>query len=108
MRVGAEKGDSESIAEINETEQDGAKQIDHSRKSEECRQHAHRNESATIKHDLPAGLFAARMYCEARSSVIFGEDPRDSEEVGHLPEKQDCEEREGYGINFPSCRRPSH
>src|SRR5262245_39738976 len=105
MRVRPEKSDCESIAEINEPEQNCAQQIGHSRKSEECRQHAYRDKRAAVKHDLSAGLFAARMYREARSSVVFGEDPGDSEKVRHLPEKQDCEQRQCYGVDFASCRR---
>src|SRR5215510_3265975 len=108
MRVRPEKSDCESIAEINKPEQNCPQQIDRAGTSEECRQHAYRDKCAAVKHDLSAGLFAARMYREARSSVVFGEDPRDGEKVRHLPQKQDCEKRQGYSVDFASCRRPSH
>src|SRR5262249_2771029 len=108
MRVRSEKSDGESIAEINEPEQDCTQQINRSRKPKECRQHAYWDKRAAVKHDLSAGLFAARMYREARSSVVFGEDPRDGEKVRHLPQKQDCEKRQGYSVDFAPCRRPSH
>src|SRR2546425_132756 len=64
--------------------------------------------SSQSENDLPACAFTANVHRKTSTRVVFGEYPGDSEEMRHLPQEKDREQRQGHGIDLATSGCPTH